>query len=75
MWGQKEMNKLKWGEGVVEEDFSRDGICVASWKMPRSFPDERHECGVTHFVLREKQEQRQGNGKNIVCLTKNTTLY
>lgn len=43
--------------------------------MLRNLPDEECEGRVTHLGLREKQEQRQGNGKNIAGVTKDTTLY
>ena len=60
------MNKLQWGEGVVEEGFSRDDVCAASWEIPRSLPDKEHEWGVTHLHgQRSLAGYNQGGSKRV----------
>lgn len=57
------MNKLQWGEGVVEEGFSRDDVYAASWEMPRSLPDKEHEWGVAIICTGWKARAEAGKWK------------
>lgn len=74
IWRSKLIIFKKWEE-VIEEDFSRgNDTCVRAWRIPRNLLNGKYEWGVMHFVLKEKQEQRLENGKNITCLTENTAF-